>query len=200
MRRFAFCFSSLGIFAASIVSGCSSDNATTGDAGVDAQTSADGSTMDTSATDSPVGTDARKEAATCVPFDASVATIPTGDPTWTCFQSMCATELGACAADCVCNDAILGALLCSAAPGANQTNCFIAGLAMSPTLGGTVFGCLQMKRAACTPEGGAEGGTEGGSSDSGADGATEGGGGDGGVDGGGDAGTDGAPADAPTAG
>jgi hypothetical protein len=190
MRRFAVCFSSLTVFAASIVSGCSSDNTTPSDAGGDTNTT----TMDSSTIDAPAessAVDAGKEAAACVPVDASVETIAVGSQ-WACFQSACSSQLTACAADCVCNLAIFGALNCSAA-GGSATTCFgsvLQSTGGNPAVGGALL-CLSMNTSTCSAtEGGVEGGTEGGAADGGTDS---------GVDGGAEGGAaDGPVTDAPT--
>jgi hypothetical protein len=189
MRRFAVCFSSLCIFAASIVSGCSSDN-TTADAGTDANTTAmDSSTIDAPA-ESSSSVDAGKEAAACVPVDASVETVAAG-PQWGCFQSACSTQLTACAADCLCNRTILTSLGCAAA-GGDSTTCFTNAVVSSGAESAVVvaLGCLRTNMGMCSgggTEGGTEGGAEGGpaegGSDTGVDGGTESGAAEGGVDG-----------------
>jgi hypothetical protein len=199
MRRFAVCFSSLGIFAAAIVSGCSSDN-TTPDAGTDANTT----TMDSSTVDAPAESsvvDTGKEAAACVPVDASVETIAAGSQ-WGCYQSACSTQLTACAADCICNGTILASLGCAAA-GGDSVTCFTNAIISSRSESQVVLtlGCLQMKMGMCsgTTEGGTEAGTEGGAEGGPAEGGAD-TGVDGGTEGGVDGGVDGAVTDAPAAG
>lgn len=59
----------------------------------------------------------------CVPL-GNIATVNAG-PLWACFQQSCAPSLTACAADCLCNNGIVGALTCVAA-GGMQTTCFFA--------------------------------------------------------------------------
>jgi hypothetical protein len=120
----------IGFAAASIVGagaaeiGCSSSSG-------GSSSPEDSGTADTSTPPADTGTteDAGGDAATpCVTIDASAATIVTGSPVWDCYESMCATALAACAADCLCNDAVLSALQCTATDGGNQQTCF-AGLA-----------------------------------------------------------------------
>jgi hypothetical protein len=56
------------------------------------------------------GEDAAAEAAgPCVTLSESPATVDGGSQ-WACFQKTCATVFAACAADCVCNNALVTAL------------------------------------------------------------------------------------------
>ena len=52
----------------------------------------------------------------------NAATVDAGS-LWGCFQQACSTQLTACAADCTCNTAIVGALEC-VATGGSMTTCF----------------------------------------------------------------------------
>jgi hypothetical protein len=106
--------------------------------------------------------------AACTPMGSSAATVNVS-PTWTCFEGACSTELTACAADCVCNNAILTALSCVATTG-DQRGCFTT----AATSGGggalTVALCLATASApgaACGPPG------DGGAGDGATDGASE---------------------------
>ena len=118
------------------------------------------------------------------PVGTSIATVDAGAQ-WGCLQSACMSELAACASDCVCNSALLGALVCVAG-GQSATACFTN--AIQQNLGDlyvvAVGSCLQTNAVACLAVG--EGGT-----DAAADATPgEGGGRDGGQDGSLEAGTD----------
>jgi len=158
----------IGFAAASIVGagaaeiGCSSSSSGSPSSPEDAATpTADtGTTADTGSSTEDAGTDA----APCVSVDASAATIVTGSPSWNCYEQMCATSLAECAADCTCNDAVLGALECVAADGGSTTTCF-AGLASagaSPGASMDTLNCLVGPASVCqTADGGpiGDGGT-----------------------------------------
>jgi hypothetical protein len=194
MRTWLVSFSALTALTAmagAIASGCSSDNTTpgSGDSGMD------GTTADTGAADhaadAPV--DAPKEAAApCVDAAVNVATFNSMSPLWACLQAACVAELGTCAADCTCNTAVFGALLC-AADGGDQMTCFLPALTVA---GSPLQTCLLNNVTGCSgggdggPDGAREGGAEGGR-DGGAEGAAE---------GGGEAGPDGGATDAPASG
>jgi hypothetical protein len=128
---------------------------------------------------------------TCADAGPSVATLDAGNATWACLETQCASALATCATDCMCNQAFLTALGCTAGGGSAIT-CFTTAATTGGANAITVGTCLQTKSASCggpTPEAGTEGGTpEGGSS-----------GGEGGPsgDGGGDAAS---ASDAPTGG
>jgi hypothetical protein len=94
-------------------------------------------------------------AAVCTPLAGSAATIAAG-PLWGCFQNACMTELGACAADCECNNATLTALGCVAG-GGNQMTCFTP-LAGAGATGLQVIACLVTSTPGCTapPDAGSE--------------------------------------------
>jgi hypothetical protein len=144
----------------------------------------------------------------CTAMTGNAATVDGGSG-WGCLETNCNTELTACAANCLCNNAILNGLGCVAEAGltdplaqANKlTSCLTA--TISPIISETpvtpLVTCLQGKgKTACAPAG-YEGGTgEGGSGDAGdGGGSTTGDAGDGGStgDGGGsDAGASDAPA------
>jgi len=101
--------------------------------------------------------------------DASAATIVTplvpGEASWTCLESACGPSLTACAADCTCNNDILGALSCLAPPdGGMLATCFGPVLSSSNATDIAVLGCLQMHMGACMGDGGT---TEGGTPDAG---------------------------------
>jgi hypothetical protein len=135
------------------------------------------------------------DAPACTPVDASVTTID-GGALWACFNTTaaCGAELMACANDCICNSAMIAALLCVAdaggasAPANAMTTCVTQQLGMAPGAAtdstiAPLLGCLTGKgRNACEPatEGGAETGTS--------EGGGEGGGSEGGSEGGSDAG------------
>jgi hypothetical protein len=113
------------------------------------------------------------DAAACTPMDASAATI-NGGALWACFESACMTQLVACASDCACNNAVLGALQC-AATGGGQTTCF-APVAAVGTNGMAVAICLLTSTSSCSPnlDAGSEGPGDGGG-DAGADATDQGG-------------------------
>jgi len=137
----------IGFAAASIVGagaaeiGCSSSSG--GSSSPEDSGTADTSTppADTGSTEDAGGGDTSTP---CVTIDASAATIVTGSPVWDCYESMCATALAECAADCTCNDAVLSALQCTATDAGSQTVCF-AGLASagaSPGASMDTLNCL----------------------------------------------------------
>ena len=110
--------------------------------------------------------------AACTPMGSSVATVNVS-PTWTCFEGACSTELTACAADCVCNNAILTALSCVATTG-DQVGCFTTAATSGGTGAITVALCLRLASvpgAPCGPprDGGATDGatSEGGATEAG---------------------------------
>ena len=86
--------------------------------------------------------------APCTAMDASVATIDSGTR-WACLQGVCMAPLEACAADCVCNNAVLAALQCSAT-GGSQTTCFTPVFSAGST-GNAVVTCLVTSSPGCTP-------------------------------------------------
>jgi hypothetical protein len=87
-------------------------------------------------------------AAACTSMDASAATINAG-ALWGCFESACMAQLVACASECACNNAVLGALQC-AATGGSQTTCF-APVATAGTNGMAVAICLFTSTSSCSP-------------------------------------------------
>ena len=198
--RFIALFAILGSAGAAFAACSSSDTSSEspdsgGTAGSDATTMSEGAAPATGK-DAAGGSDdggggadgdagAPVDSSSCPVVDVSVATVDAG-PLWACLESACMPELTACAADCVCNDALLVALLC-AAGGTSPVTCFTN--AIQQNLGDfAVVGvgtCLQTNALACLAV--SEGGT-----DAGAD-AVDGQGGrsDGGQEGGPDASTDG---------
>jgi hypothetical protein len=96
--------------------------------------------------------------ATCVPIGVSVATVDAG-PVWGCFQRTCALSLGVCAANCLCNNGIAGALACIGT-GGQQAACFataLGGLGANPAAIG-LLGCLTTAQACIQGDAGADGG------------------------------------------
>jgi hypothetical protein len=85
----------------------------------------------------------------CTPMDASAATIAAG-PLWGCLQSACMAQLVACASECACNNAVLGALQC-VATGGGQTTCFAPVATGGGTNGASVAICLYMSTSGCSP-------------------------------------------------
>jgi len=130
-------------------SGCSSDD-TSGSQTVGSDATADGPSNDAAGGDTATADasgegsvldggqvgDALSDAPVCAPLDASIATVAAG-PLWGCYQAACSMELAACAADCVCNDAMLGALRC-AADGGSGTTCFLSAIAKNVGAPGVV--------------------------------------------------------------
>jgi hypothetical protein len=112
----------------------------------------------------------------CTPVGVSAATLDAG-ATWGCFQQACSAALTTCASECVCNNAVIGALAC-VRDGGTQPNCFDP-LVGAGSNGLTVVTCLSSSgscgmRADAAGEagdGGAvpEGGGERGGADGGAD-------------------------------
>ena len=118
--------------------------------------------------------DAATEAATCSALsDASVAT---GDfsPIWTCYEkaSVCGAELTACAADCICNNAVLTSLECVALDAGTQQGCFesapngLGSVDMTDTAAGELGVCLLNVGSSCgatvVTDAGTDGSTDGG--------------------------------------
>ncbi len=113
--------------------GCSSDSRS---AAIDASgnVASDGSALpdagsdvasDVAASDAGTPDDASGDVGdgnACALTDANAATVE-GGAGWACYEGACASVLAACAADCVCNDTILWALLCTADGGSSNT-CF----------------------------------------------------------------------------
>jgi hypothetical protein len=117
----------IGFAAASIVGAGAAEIGCSSSSGGSSSPPEDSGTADTSTPPADTGSteDAGGEAAApCVTVDASAATIVTGSPSWDCYEQMCATSLAACAADCPCNDAVLGSLQCVANDGGSTTVCF----------------------------------------------------------------------------
>jgi hypothetical protein len=149
---------------------CSSSSSSPSDGGAaDAEAGVDtGAVSDGTASDG--GGDAAM--ATCEASTMSAATINSG-PAWTCLEMVCSASLTACAADCVCNNAVLTALECvvmnggaSATP-AQTTACFtsnVGPLISGPeaSIVGPVATCLMTMAQGCATQG-MEGGTDGGS-------------------------------------
>jgi hypothetical protein len=105
--------------------------------------------------------DAASEAAPCVAVAASPATVD-GGAVWGCFQAACKSQLTACAADCVCNNAYITALM-GAAANMSMASTLIEMAGSADMAAMTALTCiggnLQCENV------GAEGGTEGGSHD-----------------------------------
>jgi|SRR5581483_6825085 len=111
--------------------------------------------------------------AACVKNAMSIATLD-GGSMWGCVQTTCdSMGLSACAADCVCNNAIVASLACIQAKGATITGsqtmaCFttnLGGVATETAVAGFIP-CLTKAGMSCAGIG-VEGGTEGGSGDAG---------------------------------
>lgn len=93
------------------------------------------------------GEDAAEEPAVtpCTPSGVNVETFDSGSSSWACYQAMCQPSLTMCAADCTCDNGILGALLCAADAGASGTMaCFVTafGNLGANAAGAMVEGCL----------------------------------------------------------
>jgi hypothetical protein len=110
--------------------------------------------------------------ATCEASTMNVATINSG-PAWTCLEMACSASLTACAADCVCNNAVLTALECvimkggASATMAQTIACFTSNVGPLTTgpeapIAGPAATCLMMNSQGCATQG-MEGGTDGGS-------------------------------------
>jgi hypothetical protein len=124
-------------------------------------TSTDSGPEEASTEDAPV------EAAACTPVSPAVdvATFDSGSSQWTCLQGKCAAELTTCASDCLCNNAIVGALMCAQADAAATMACFVNAIESGPGMGdmnlGNVGTCLSTNTAMCggpTTDAGTEGG------------------------------------------
>ena len=109
------------------------------------------------------------EAAACMPSGINVATMNFGSASWACFQAKCMPSLTMCAADCDCDNGILGALQCAADGGAAATmGCFVTafGTLSSNAAGMAAEACIvQMNTppsGACSGGGSTDGGGEGG--------------------------------------
>jgi hypothetical protein len=140
----------VGFAAASILSagavgfGCSSSSSS-GSTPTDAGGTSDTATTEDGGEDTGTTDSGSAEAAACTPAPIDVATFDSGSPAWACYQANCATALTACAADCVCNAGIAGALECAADGGASATmTCFVTafGNLSSDTPGTMVESCV----------------------------------------------------------
>jgi hypothetical protein len=176
---------------AGLITGCDSSDDTSPPAGGDASEdgTADVSIVDATSSDASTNVDAAQSNSgadggetgpsdACLAVDISAATVDAGK-TWGCLESACSSQLAMCAGDCVCNDAMLSALLCAATGQELSTDCFTAEIAAhigDPTV--VVIGnCLLSNAALCTSEKDAstedggerpvDGGREGGSPDGG---------------------------------
>lgn len=139
--------SGLVIMVVFVTAGCGST--TSGRDSNNGGNDASGSIADAAAETAPVSGGAGGDSAgadagppPCTPLGISVATLDAG-PLWGCYERLCSTSLSACAADCTCNNGILGALSCIAG-GGMQMNCF---LSAATSLGGNsnaaaLLGCL----------------------------------------------------------
>jgi hypothetical protein len=149
---------------------CSSSSSSPSDGGA-AEAGVDtGAVKDGTSPASDGGHDAAM--ATCE-AGTNVATINSG-PAWTCLEMVCNASLTACAADCVCNNAVLTALGCVISSGgatatpAQTTACFTSnvGPLITDPIEGPIAGplatCLMSMSQGCATQG-MEGGTDGGS-------------------------------------
>jgi hypothetical protein len=141
MRMWRFVLGASFLGAGAVAVACSSSSSSSSPAGDDASA------------DAPSSEDAGgAEAAACVANSMSVATLD-GGATWGCIQAACdSMGLSACAADCVCNNAILSALACVQTMGAaNTMSCFTTALtaAESDTAVQGLLSCLEAKSASC---------------------------------------------------
>jgi hypothetical protein len=120
-------FLAVALGAASAIFACTSsgDGPAIGDGGPD------GSTTDLTADADPANGDAGAVAA-CVSFPMSIATVDAG-PLFECYQTACASEFSACAADCVCNGAIMTGLQCLLADAGSAQSCFYPPILRSAT-------------------------------------------------------------------
>jgi len=164
-----FAAASMMLGAGAIGFGCSSSSSNT--------TPTDSGTPETGTPEDSGGDggveDAAEEAEAavmCTPSGVNVETFDSGSSSWACYQAMCTPSLTACAADCTCDNAILGALLCAADAGASGTMaCFVTafGNLGSNAAGAMVEGCLVgSAMTACggtsTPDAGDAGHADGG--------------------------------------
>jgi hypothetical protein len=142
------------------------ETATSDSSGIDGAVVDSGGVLDGGSAVDSGGDAATADSPACTPVDASIAAIAAG-PVWGCFQAACASQLTACATDCVCNDAMLRALEC-AANGESSTTCFEDALAQNARDSNVMLvgGCLESVQAKCS--GGAD---AGGDARSGADGS-----------------------------
>jgi hypothetical protein len=107
--------------------------------------------MDTGVTTEDAGDGAAPIA--CTDASVSAATINAGS--FACEEAQCTTSLNACAADCLCNNALLQAFQCAADAGdsAAQTNCFTLYLTQAAENGSAAvspFGiCLMGAASSC---------------------------------------------------
>jgi hypothetical protein len=91
------------------------------------------------------------DAPACVPNAMKVSTLD-GGASWGCIETACKTELTACAADCDCNNAVLGALSCIQTMGVAATmTCFTTALTPVVTNAAVtpLITCLQGHSAGC---------------------------------------------------
>jgi hypothetical protein len=181
-----------GLVATAGFVGCSSDNTSTPPPAVDS--GSDVATGD----DGPAATDdgpVMEAGPPCVQ-PASGLTIVNIDAgagsSWACLQGKCASQMTACAADCLCNTTVLGGLACAVDAGtySAQNSCLTNAITPIYTAGNVpsmgLGMCLLSNGTACAPS------TDGGDGGDAGDGSTEAGDADAG-----DGATSDAPADAP---
>jgi hypothetical protein len=171
MRIMRFLFGASLVGAGAVAIACSSSSPAPsggGEGGTEASTSS-GSSSGGSSTSSSSG---MAEAAPCTLVAANPETID-GGALWACYQKTCATSLTACAADCVCNNGFITALMNIAMMGQSTAMSQLTTAAGVDTAAGTVGTCLLMALTSGTCGGatGGEGGTEGGSEGGGSDAA-----------------------------
>ncbi len=87
-----------------------------------------------------------------------------GGASWACYQAACAASITACSSACACNNAVIGALVCSEPDAAALAlNCFTMALgtlaSSDPTDEGPLATCLQMN-AQCMGGAPADGGAD----------------------------------------
>ncbi len=146
--RFLLGVSLLGAGATAVA--CSSSSSGTPSGGTDAAT-------DTS-TVTP-GEDASAEAAgPCVALSVTPATVDGGSQ-WACFQTHCTAAFAACAADCVCNNSLVGALNNIATMGMTMAveTAQLTMVDMIDEAGAGAISCVISNESNC-PAGGGEGG------------------------------------------
>ncbi|MGO9837326.1 MAG: hypothetical protein ACLP1X_24290 [Polyangiaceae bacterium] len=158
MRMWRIFLGASVVAACAVAVACSSSSPSPAVAGTDAA-------MDVVTTPEDTGTGADVP---CVLDPASPATVD-GGAVWGCFQAACKTQLTACAADCVCNNAYLTALM-GAAANMSMASTLIEMAGSADMAAMTALTCIG-GNLQCENVGG-DGGTEGGKDGAAGDSAT----------------------------
>ena len=100
---------------------------------------------------SETSTPPEEAAAPCVKITAADPATIDGGADWACFETKCAAELTACAADCLCNNAFLTALQNIQTMGMSTATVQLTTATGSDDAGSSVGACLLSFESTCAP-------------------------------------------------